>query len=253
MNQGRDLETLAFVTANWPVPKHVHALTTTRTGGRSKHPYDSLNLATHVGDEPDDVRANRALLRSALQLPSEPLWLEQVHGTEVISVSDDSRRADGIYANRPGAVCTILTADCLPVLLCDPEGTEICALHGGWRGLAGSIIQHGVDRMSAPPASLMVWLGPAISVSHYEVGAEVRAAFVHRSESLATAFRSGHPEHFFCDLYAIARHQLRALGVTQIHGGDFCTFADKERFYSYRRDGGGNDTGRMATLIWLDA
>lgn len=253
MKRGTRSENISFITANWPAPPNVHALTTSRGGGCSEGTYSSLNLATHVGDEPARVAENRRLLQTELHLPGEPLWLEQYHGTEVIDAAAVARRADGIYINQFRKVGVILTADCLPILLCDADATEICALHGGWRGLSEGIIARGVERMHSPSDKLMAWLGPAISAANYEVGEEVRDAFITRNSSLACAFRLSQPGHFYCDLYAIARHQLRALGVTQIHGGDFCTFADNQQFYSYRRDGGGgNDTGRMATFIWLE-
>jgi YfiH family protein len=245
---------LVTIDAEWPAPPHVRVLTTTRAGGVSEFSYASLNLAMHVGDDPERVAVNRACLLEALRLPSSPVWLDQHHGTRVIDASRDrDRRADGSYTTEPGIVCAILTADCLPIILTDRAGTEVAALHAGWRGLAAGIIAAGVGRMRPSPANLIAWLGPAISVARYEVGQELYETFIGQAPALVSAFAPTRPGHYRCDLYAIARTLLRETGVTGIHGGTHCTHREAERFFSYRRDGGnGRDTGRMATLAWIE-
>ncbi len=247
---------LVTIDAEWPAPPRVRVRTTTRHGGVSVPPFESLNLATHVGDDPERVDANRARVRAVLRLPSDPVWLEQHHGTRVIDPGqDEERRADGSYTREPGVVCAILTADCLPIVITDRRGTELAALHGGWRGLAAGIIDAGLDRMRAPRGQLIAWLGPAIGAARYEVGAEVLDAFARKGSALARAFAPTRPGHYRCDLYAIARGLLHARGVTSVHGGVHCTHRDAARFFSYRRDAGdghGRDTGRMATLAWME-
>lgn len=242
------------INADWPAPPHVRVRTTTRCGGFSQWPYESLNLATHVGDDPERVRANRARVREVLRLPSAPVWLEQHHGTRVIDLEqDDERRADGSYTREAGVVCAVLTADCLPIVITDRAGTELTALHGGWRGLAAGIIDAGLARMRAPRGELIAWLGPAIGAERYEVGAEVLDTFARTESILASAFAPTRPGHYHCDLYAIARGLLHARGVASVHGGVYCTHRDAARFFSYRRDAAnGGDTGRMATLAWME-
>lgn len=245
---------LITIDADWAAPPQVQVRTTTRCGGVSGPPYESLNLATHVGDDPARVGANRARVRKALGLPSDPAWLEQHHGTRVIDLGQgDERRADGSYTRDEGVVCAILTADCLPIVITDRSGAELAALHGGWRGLAAGIIDAGLARMRAPRGELIAWLGPAIGAERYEVGEEVLEAFARQAPGLGSAFAPTRPGHYRCDLYAIARAILHARGVTSVHGGSHCTYRDAARFYSYRRDGGnGRDTGRMATLAWIE-
>jgi YfiH family protein len=243
-----------WIEPEWPAPRHVRALTTLRQGGCSAPPFAGLNLAAHVGDDAAAVAANRSRLLEALALPAEPVWLTQHHGTRVIDAAEVGidRRADGAHTTMQGVACAILTADCLPILLCDLAGSEIAALHGGWRGLAAGIIATGLEAMRAPPERLIAWLGPAISAAHYEVGEDVRDAFTCTSTRLQAAFSPVRPGHFLCDLAAIARMQLEDLGVSQISGGSCCTYTETGRFYSFRRDGGGGrSTGRMATLIWM--
>lgn len=244
---------------DWPAPACVKAAITTRRGGTSAAPYAEWNLAHHVGEAKARVDENRALLVESLDLPREPQWLEQIHGTSVVEAKDDGwvRTADGTFSDQPGLACAVLTADCLPVLLCNRAGTRVAALHAGWRGLAGGILAAGVARFHEPSAELMAYLGPALSQPRFEVGVEVLEAFfeaarseVH-AEAIAAAFRpSQRPLHFQADLYALARAELAALGVTQIYGGEFCTGYQEDLFYSYRRDG---QTGRMASLIWINA
>ena len=236
---------------DWPAPANVRAAVTTRIGGVSHAPYDSLNLGTHVGDDPAAVRANRARLRAALALAAEPLWLKQVHGVVVVDAArggGDEPEADGAFAARPGAVCVVLTAECLAVLLCNRAGTKVAALHVGWRGLAGGVIEAGVKAMGVPASELLAWLGPAIGPEVFEVGPEVRAVFVQHDPRAALAFRAARGGKYLADLYQLARQRLQRLGVTAVYGGGFCTVTERARFFSYRRDG---VTGRMASLIWL--
>ncbi len=236
------------LTPDWPAPKHVMALQTTRTGGCSAPPYASLNLGSHVGDAALAVSRNRMLL--APLLPSEPVWLNQVHGVVVADAGQTIclPEADASVATHPGAVCVVMTADCLPVLLCDEQGTVVGAAHAGWRGLCDGVIEATVRAMQVPPPALMVWLGPAIGPAAFEVGDEVRAAFVAQQPQAAAAFVAGKEGKWLADLYQLARLRLQALGITRIYGGDQCTYSDEQRFYSYRRDG---VTGRMGTFIWL--
>lgn len=235
----------------WPAPANVRAVSTTRQGGASEPPYDSLNLAGHVGDAAAAVQENRRRLRRQLHLPAEPLWLEQVHGARVVEVGASAPQpsADASFSRRPGAVCAVMTADCLPALFCDLDGSVVAAAHAGWRGLAGGVLEATVAALGVDPARLLVWLGPAIGPGAFEVGAEVREAFVAGHAQAATAFVAQPDGRWLADLYALAGIRLRAAGVTAIHGGGFCTFSERERFYSFRRD---RVTGRMASLIWLD-
>lgn len=239
-----------FVRPDWPAPKSVHAVTTTRIGGVSEGPYASLNLGAHVGDAPERVLANRTRLREALGLDAAPLWLRQVHGTRVVEAhwANEGTEADGSVATAPGGACAVLTADCLPILLCDRAGTRVAALHAGWRGLAAGIVEAGVRAMQVPGASLLAWLGPGISGAAYEVGDEVREAFVKSSAAAAAAFTPSARGRWMVDLYALARLRLSASGVAAVYGGEHCTASQKALFFSYRRDG---TTGRMASLIWL--
>lgn len=239
-----------FILPDWPAPAIVRAAVTTRIGGASRAPYDSFNLATHVGDDLAAVQVNRARLRTALALPTEPLWLKQVHGVAVVDAAqgDVEPEADGAFATHPGTVCTVLTADCLPVLLCNREGTKVAALHAGWRGLAGGVIEAGVSALGYPGDELLAWLGPAIGTQAFEVGPEVRTAFVQYDAQAAQAFRAARDGKHLADIYLLARLRLQRLGITAVYGGGFCTVTDRARFFSYRRDGA---TGRMAALIWL--
>jgi len=236
----------------WPAPPRVRALSTTRLGGLSAGPYASLNLAQHVGDEPDRVDANRRRLRESLALPEEPLWLEQVHGCAVAQGegATTGARADASVATGPGRVCAVLTADCLPLLICNRQGTRVAAVHAGWRGLAAGVVEAALDTIDQPAEELLCWLGPAIGPEAYEVGAEVRACFVGQDEAAAAAFCPlDDGQHWHADLYRLARRRLARRGVCAVYGGDRCTFSEPEYFFSFRRDG---VTGRMASLIWLD-
>lgn len=238
-----------FIRPDWPAPANVKALQTTREGGISVAPYDTLNLGLHVGDDPVRVNRNRQLL--APFMPSEPVWLEQVHGT-VVANADAAAclvQADACIARRKGSVCVVMTADCLPVLLCDEDGTVIGAVHAGWKGLAAGVIEATIKEMDAAPHKLLAWFGPAIGAEAFEVGEDVRAAFMARDAKAADAFAAhGAQGKYHADIYLLARQRLAALGVTRIFGGNHCTYHQKDRFFSYRRDG---VTGRMGTFIWL--
>jgi YfiH family protein len=238
-----------LIIPDWPAPKNVRALQTTRQGGSSTAPYDSLNLGDHVGDAPLTVARNRMLLNNLL--PSEPVWLEQVHGTLVVNADMASCRpqADACIARHRAAVCVVMTADCLPVLLCDTRGSVVGAAHAGWKGLAAGVIEATVRKMDVAPQELMAWLGPAISQDAFEVGDEVRTAFIAAQPQSAAAFVPGQNGKWFADIHALARLRLNALGITRIYGGNYCTYRERERFFSYRRDGA---TGRMGTFIWLE-
>ena len=242
---------LTFISPDWPAPTNVRAFTTTRAGGASRGQYASFNLGDDVGDDPATVGRNREMLRAALKLPAEPLWLRQVHGTQIIDAvqADAHAKADGAWSARPGVVCAVLTADCLPVFLCATDGSKVAVLHVGWRGLAAGVIEQGVRALAGAPEDLLVWLGPAIGPKAFEVGPEVRTAFVQHDAAAAGVFAPSHDGRYLADLYALARPRLSALGVTRISGGGFCTFTDRDRFFSFRRDG---NCGRMASLIWLE-
>lgn len=243
-----------FIVPDWPAPANVRALVTTRSGGVSTGPYASFNLGDHVGDDPAAVAENRHLLR--LQLPAEPVWLQQVHGKQCCDASTCSNangnqpaEADAAFTRTPGVVCAVLTADCLPILLCDIDGTIVAAAHAGWRGLAAGVIEAAVASMGIPGSRLMAWLGPAIGPQHFEVGSEVREIFIAHDPQAARAFVARPNSKWLCDIYLLAAQRLAALGVCRLAKTDFCTVREKDRFFSYRRDG---STGRMASLIWLD-
>jgi polyphenol oxidase len=234
---------------DWPAPASVKALQTTRQGGISTAPYDTLNLGLHVGDDPVRVNRNRQLL--APLMPSEPVWLEQVHGTVVANADAAACRvqADACIARQRGSVCVVMTADCLPVLLCDEAGTVVAAAHAGWKGLVSGVIEATVKEMGVAPQNLMAWLGPAIGPEAFEVGAEVRTAFMAHDAKAAEAFAPlGEQGKFHADIYQLARQRLNALGIANISGGTFCTYHQRDKFFSYRRDG---VTGRMGTFVWL--
>ena len=248
----RGLNPQLWLAADWPAPAGISAGTSWRYGGVSQPPYDSLNLALHVGDAADAVHTNR----HRLGLPTEPVWLNQVHGQTVIDAGRVANQklatgieADAAYTDQPGIICAVLTADCLPVLLCDRQGTRVAAVHAGWRGLAAGIVERTLDTLQLPGDQLLAWLGPAIGPAAYEVGEEVRTAFVQHNVEAAEAFRPGRPGHWWMDIYQLARQRLFARGVNSISGGNHCTWHEAENFYSYRRDG---VTGRMASVIWIE-
>ena len=247
---------LNFITPNWPAPANVKALQTTRIGGVSQAPYASLNLGAHVNDDGIAVAKNRQLLSP--YLPSEPVWVNQVHGVEVIDAAQSSclQNADASFTTQANVVCVTMTADCLPVLLCDKAGTVVAAVHAGWRGLFDGVIEAAVNKLPVENSEILAWLGPAIGPEVFEVGDEVRQQFMQYDSQAEQAFKY-HSDHkvnqkWLCNMYLIAQQRLNKLGVTQIYGSgineSFCTYTDEARFFSFRRD---NVTGRMASLIWL--
>jgi YfiH family protein len=241
---------MELILPDWPAPPRVRAASTTRLGGVSPAPFDGLNLADHVGDDPAHVARNRALLRDRLALPAEPLWLAQVHGCEVADAGKAAPgcAADAALTRAPGQVCAVMTADCLPVLLCDRRGRAVAAAHAGWRGLAAGVIERTVAALGADSDEVLAWLGPAIGPEAFEVGGEVREAFVADDPDAAVEFRARGTGKWLADLYGLARRRLGRAGVGRVYGGGLCTYGDPARFYSFRRDGA---TGRMASLIWL--
>ena len=238
-----------MIVPDWPAPPRVKSGMTTREGGVSAAPWSSLNLGDHVGDDPVHVAANRARLRQ--QLPAEPAWLKQVHSSRVVELErDPNREADAALTRQAGQVCAVLTADCLPVLFCDRAGTVVAAAHAGWRGLAGGVLETTVAAMQVPPDEILAWMGAAIGPQAFEVGDDVRAAFVAQHPQAASAFVSQPTAgKWLADIYQLARIRLSHAGVQAIYGGGRCTFNEADSFYSYRRDG---VTGRMASLIWLE-
>ena len=271
-----------WITPDWLAPPNVRAAATLRTGGVSEGEFSSLNLGSHVGDDPAAVAENRRLVRAALELPAEPTWLNQGHGVKVVDASSSSAgdgashnavdasssnvagrdraehhpasaegatpTADASVALGAGAVCVVMTADCLPVLFCDRDGTRVGAAHAGWRGLAGGVLGATIKALDTPPSQLMAWLGPAIEQDAFEVGDEVHEAFLKLAAENAAAFKANARGRWQADLYQLARNELARLGVTAVYGGGCKCFADSERFFSYRRE---HRTGRMATLVWL--
>jgi YfiH family protein len=283
-----------LIAPDWPAPPGVRAAFTLRTGGVSAAPYDSLNMGAAIGDRPEAVAENRRIVRDALRMPAEPVWLEQVHGTHVVALGGAAAlgggrdaagrwgaavgagwdaaaggganvtagdgtagigvhgfvpKGDASVAWGPGRVCAIRVADCMPVLFAARDGDAVGAAHAGWRGLAGGVLEATVERMGVPAARLIAWMGPAIGQAHFEVGEEVRVAFTAADPEAASAFLPNARGRWQCDLYALARRRLAAMGVSGVYGGGWCTFADSERFFSYRRS---SQCGRMAALIWMD-
>ena len=233
---------------DWPAPAGVKACVTTRAGGVSLAPFDSLNLGDHVEDSPEAVLENRRRLTAAFAI--QPAWLRQVHGVVVVE-ADPGRiaEADGSWTGTPGIACTAMTADCLPALFCNKSGTRVAAAHAGWRGLAAGVLEAAADSLDAAPADVLVWLGPAIGPKAFEVGPEVREAFMQQHPQTAQAFVPSHnPGKFLADIYQLARLRLAARGITAVYGGGLCTVTDP-RFFSYRRS---PRTGRFASLIWLE-
>ena len=238
-----------FLRPDWKVPAGVQAAMTTRVAGASRGSFSGFNLATHVGDDPAAVAENRAHLRAALGLPAEPAWLDQVHGIDVAVLPRTSAGpADAAVTFARDQVCAVLVADCLPVFLASRAGDRIGIAHAGWRGLAGGVLEATVAALDCEPADLVAWLGPAIGPAAFEIGPEVRDAFIERDPGAGAEFRAGGAGRWFADLPALARRRLDALGVGDVRGQSPCTHSDPRRFYSYRRDGA---TGRMAALAWL--
>ena len=268
---------------DWPAPAGVRAAFTLRTGGVSAAPYDSLNIGAAIGDSPEAVAENRRLVSEALRLPGEPGWLEQVHGTHVVTLGgrgagDDAGLAgaagsgaagaptrggasavvvagavpkgDASVVWGPGRVCAIRVADCMPVLFAARDGSAVGAAHAGWRGLAGGVLEATVGRLGVPASQLIAWMGPAIGQANFEVGDDVRTAFGAADPDAASAFVLNARGRWQCDLYVLARRRLAAMGVAGVYGGGWCTFADSERFFSFRRNA---QTGRIAALIWIES
>jgi len=255
-----------LIKPDWPAAKNIHAFCSTRipladiAQNASTEPpslqfqgaYDSFNLALHVEDDAQTVNANRQHLARQLKLPGEPLWLNQVHGHRVVNATQFSNTlpdADASFSDQPNQICTVMTADCLPVLMCNLKGSKVAAAHAGWRGLADGVIENTVASLGESPHRLLVWLGPAIGPQAFEVGEEVRDVFVKQQPAAVAAFQQNRSGHFLADIYKLARLRLKAMGVEAVYGGDYCTFTDAQHFYSYRRDG---KTGRQASLIWFE-
>ncbi len=240
----------AWISAHWPAPARIHAGITTRHGGYSQPPFEHFNLAQHVGDATEAVSRNRGLLRQQLHLPAEPAWLQQVHGTQVIEATQaEAQPADAAWTRTPGIICTVMTADCLPLLLCDRAGSCVAAVHVGWRGLTAGIIQAAISTLPVDADRLLAWLGPCIGPGAYEVGADVYAACQQGLPGSDGAFRDSRPGHWWADLPALSRLALTAAGVRHCSTSGLCTYSQPATFYSHRRDG---KTGRMASLIWID-
>lgn len=235
---------------DWDAPATIGALCTTRIGGGSRAPWDQLNLGLHVGDDENTVLANRERLRRQCDLPAEPCWINQTHGTRVVTLERDTGRdADAAVTRRPGLVAAVMIADCLPILLCNRAGSEVAAVHAGWRGLQAGVIQAAVGAMDSAADELMAWIGPGISQAHFEVGDEVRSAFAESIGSVQDYFSAQGDGHWLCDLPGLARRVLADLGIAEITQSPHCSYRDRDLFYSYRRD---RVTGRMAALIWID-
>lgn len=241
-----------MIRPGWVCHPNVRACFTTRSGGVSRSPYDSLNLATHVGDDPAAVFENRRRVRERLGLKHEPGWMEQVHGTTVVPLAragGAGRCADASWTDRPGPACAVLSADCLPVLFADDDGRCVAAAHAGWKGLLAGVLEATVASLPVAAERLQAWIGPAIGAGVYQVGAELRQAFVERDQAATSAFTPDHSGRYLCDLPRLARQNLKRVGVERVSGGDFCTVSDASVFFSFRRDA---VCGRMAALIWLE-
>ena len=247
-----------MIIPNWPAPKNIHAFTTTRDGGVSLPPYDSFNLAAHVGDDPEHVAENRRILSHNMNHSRsfvwEPIWLTQTHSTTAVRITHDSPATiatpcDASFTRETNLPCAVLTADCLPLLICNEAGTEVAAIHAGWRGLLAGIIENTIPQLSSSPADLLVWLGPAIGPTAFNVDDNIRLDFINRYPQNKAAFKQTDSD-WLADFYALSKTSLEAVGVSRVYGGDYCTVSDK-RFFSYRRDNG--VTGRMASVIYIAA
>ena len=242
---------LDLIIPDWPAPHWVKAYTTTRIGGFSHAPYSSLNLATHVGDDLNDVSKNRKLLQKNLHLNKPIVWLNQIHGNTIISADHpmDSLTADAIYSRTEQSVCAVQTADCLPLLICSSSSYCVAAIHAGWKGLSADIIETTIETLGLPPEDILVWLGPAIGPQAFIIGEEVFQTFINNDPTAISAFQPLGNKQWQASLYKLAQQRLQKLGITTIYGGNYCTFSDKRRFFSYRRD---QITGRMLSLIWIN-
>ena len=242
---------VSVIKPDWPAPETISAYSTTRLGGHSDGNYAGFNLATGIKDKPNAVRKNRALLKQKLALPREPLWLNQVHGVNVIDANPLKKRpkADAVFTNTSGIVCVTLTADCLPLLICNTQGNCVAAIHAGWRGLANGIIEATLSTLAIKPKDTLAWLGPAIGPTAFEVGKDVYTTFVDMDNDAKEHFCPTKKDHWLANIYGLAKQRLAKCHVTQVYGGNYCTYTEKERFFSYRRD---KECGRMATMIWFD-
>jgi YfiH family protein len=231
-----------YIKPTWPAPKNITALTTTRNNGFSKNSWDSFNLGLHVDDNPEDVQKNRDKLTKELGI--QPIWLNQIHGKEAVILPDPpTYDADAAITRESNITCAVMTADCLPILLCSIDGQEVAAIHGGWKSLLAGVIENTVAKMQSPVEQIMVWLGPAISIKAFELNEDIKKQFIEKLNLHKNAFNNLN----YCDLYQIAKNELQTIGITKIYGGDYCTYTQSDLFFSYRRD---NITGRMATIIW---
>ena len=241
-----------FFIPNWPVPLHIKSMQTLRSGGKSEGAYNGFNLATHVNDEINAVHLNRDLLNQ--YLPSAPYWLNQTHSVDVLNLPSPTLNGDASYTREKSTVCVVQTADCLPLLVTDMDDTIVAAIHAGWLGLLNGVIENTIEKMNISPNELLVWLGPAISQKHFEVGFDVKNSFCEKHIEAEKAFHLISEQKWLADIYALAKIRLNLCGITQIYGGsvsdDYCTFANEVDYFSYRRDG---ITGRMASLIWIDS
>jgi purine-nucleoside/S-methyl-5'-thioadenosine phosphorylase / adenosine deaminase len=242
------MDTLIY--PDWPAPENIKAISTTKIGGFSLSPYDGLNLADHVGDNPATVNKNRAYLNELAGLPESPRWLTQIHETRIINSRNwqANVQADAMISNSVNHVCTIMTADCLPILLCSQRGNAVAAIHAGWRGLAAGIIENTINKLDCSPQDIIAWFGPAIGSSQFEVATDVHQLFTHDYPIAEQAFQQTDSSHYLANIYLLAKQRLNKLGVTAIYGGDYCTVTNDQFFFSYRRDG---ITGRMASMIWI--
>jgi YfiH family protein len=243
-----DLEGSSWLPAIWDAPASVRAGTSTRLGGHSLPPFDTLNLALHVGDMSETVHLNRSCLSRLLKLPSTPVWLEQVHGNRIVTEPDlDNNNADGIYSEKVGVVCVIMTADCVPLLLCNDKGTKVAAVHAGWRGYCAGVIDKALSLFGED--DLLAWIGPHIGADHYEVGDDVRSACLQKDPQLAHAFQPNQRGRWQANLETMVRHNLADAGVNRVFSSNYCTYSEADKFYSYRRN---PQTGRTASMIWMD-
>ncbi len=244
---------IEVIRPDWPCDSRIRALCTTRHGGFSSGAYEGLNLARHVGDDSQSVNSNRQLLQQQLNLPGNPCWLNQTHSTDVTILSSSQSyemNSDAAICRQPGQIAIVMTADCLPVLLCNRDGSEIAAVHAGWRGLVDGIIENTLKKLNSDPTQLLAWVGPAISQSRFEVGQEVLDLFIEKNKQAACHFKANRPGHWLCDLPGLAQDQLRQLGLDAIYLSGLCSFNEESRFYSFRRN---KVTGRMASLIWINS
>lgn len=243
---------IEIIRPDWPAPQNIHAFSTTRKAGVSQGVFSGLNLALHVEDNPQHVELNRQQLKRQLDLPAEPRWLNQVHGIQAVNVvipDEPTPEADASFAVIKNNVCVVMTADCLPVLICNRKANKVAAAHAGWRGLVDGVIEKTIESLNEKPEDLLVWLGPAIGPDAFEVGEDVYHAFVADLPQAKAAFKANRPGHYLADIYQLARMRLNRMGVDAIYGGGYCTYTDADHFYSYRRDG---KTGRQASLIWFE-